>query len=699
MQTTAAHNEQSPALMRPTQAASGLPWWCIPCLTFAAALVIYWPLRTEYLYEADSVSYALAIERFDVAWGHPHPPGYPVWTAIAWCVSRLTGSANTAMILLSIVFTAGAGAFLYDLARRLQPGLGAWLVLGMFLLTPNVILYSAMATTYTVDLFTSAMTGWFAARVWAGEKRLAPVAGLLLGLLTGVRLQGVVFLGPLVVAAMVRSGGRSVRLWLVTGAAAFYGVASWFVPVALVTVGIQQSIVKVWKVATWICGYLGSCSVFSTVPAEDPWDRAFRVTTWLGISLSVPVVLGLGAWLLRRWRGLRVEPPLPPPSWHCPLFYAFWMLPSLGLIYFLHSPKPAYQNLCLPPLVLCLGQWLVGNARALGKGRLQGKLYGMAAFVAFAAGSLAVGFFPFEWITEPRLGRFAHTGQLASLRSLRDADATFRGLKQLLETEPRRDDRLPCYGFISTTDELDMPVPNWDKLMYYFREYPVSAPTPEGMVEAWHLQWHVQPTVPPQIRKIWWLFRHRPDEDRTFGGLPPTRLVWENHYLAVYCTDVSLTPLDGLMHWNHQQHRLHRDVAVEFGRGFSRLETTTDGRCAVWACGPDSVLRIALARGGRLRIAIDAAYCPLPGQGFRVSFNGQPAGIFSGLRAGQSREIVVDGDRGFNALVLSFNQWNGHPASFAPNDERPLAVQLRQITLELQGSAPVEILPSLPKSR
>jgi hypothetical protein len=65
-------------------------------------LALHLPYLPQSLEDLDSINFALGIRRFDVAQHQPHPPGYPVFIAIAKAIHALGASELTALAVLSV---------------------------------------------------------------------------------------------------------------------------------------------------------------------------------------------------------------------------------------------------------------------------------------------------------------------------------------------------------------------------------------------------------------------------------------------------------------------------------------------------------------------------------------------------------------------------------------------------------------------
>lgn len=80
----------------------------------SALFLVFWFGRSRSFGAGDSAQHVLCA----LTWGVPHPPGYPLQTALGWLWSRPFGDPGAAVNGLSGLFAAAAAAALYLLLRR-----------------------------------------------------------------------------------------------------------------------------------------------------------------------------------------------------------------------------------------------------------------------------------------------------------------------------------------------------------------------------------------------------------------------------------------------------------------------------------------------------------------------------------------------------------------------------------------------------
>ena len=72
----------------------------------AVFLALHLPFLPRSLEDLDSINFALGIGRFDVAQHQPHPPGYPIYIALAKAVHLLIASETRVLALVGIATCA-----------------------------------------------------------------------------------------------------------------------------------------------------------------------------------------------------------------------------------------------------------------------------------------------------------------------------------------------------------------------------------------------------------------------------------------------------------------------------------------------------------------------------------------------------------------------------------------------------------------
>ena len=122
-----------------------------PLVLILLTLLTRLPLQSQYLYHWDSVNFAFAVRKFDMAAGAPHAPGYLCYVLLGRAAAALTGSAERGYVLLAILGTALAAWALYDLGRRLWNPRVGWFASLLLLSSPLYWFYGEVALPHTLD--------------------------------------------------------------------------------------------------------------------------------------------------------------------------------------------------------------------------------------------------------------------------------------------------------------------------------------------------------------------------------------------------------------------------------------------------------------------------------------------------------------------------------------------------------------------
>lgn len=297
--------------------------------------------RTHYLYDIDSVNFALALKRFDPSAHQPHPPGYFLYVYLGRLTDLFFNDANAALVTISIFFSCGAVGAIYALADDWF-GRNAALLAGLiFIFSPLAWFHGTVALTYIVEAFFSALTGYLFWRIYGGSHPLIPVGGIVLGVAAGFRPSSLMLLVPLFLFALLN--GASLRQ-----AAGGIGVLTltllaWLIPMLRISGGraYLSSLASLWRIVP------SSQMVFNS----SLLNSVARALVILGIYF---LCFGCAATLpiMTRWGN-------PSPDRRKRTFTWVWIAP--GLLFFtfifLKFVNSGYLLALAPPVCAWMGLW------------------------------------------------------------------------------------------------------------------------------------------------------------------------------------------------------------------------------------------------------------------------------------------------------------------------------------------------------
>ena len=230
--------------------------------------------RSRYLYDIDSVNFALALGRFDPTVHQPHPPGYFLYVCLGRLANAVFHDANAALVAISVVFSCGAVAMIYVLTDRWFGRHAAWFAGLIFLFSPLAWFHGTVALTYVVEAFFSALAGYLCWRIHGGAAGFILPGAMVVGVATGFRPSSLLLLGPLLLYSFRNASRKQAAAGM--GALAVTLLA-WFIPMIRIGGGSAylSSLVSLW-LAVPSRGTVFNSSAFNCVA---------RAATILGIYL------------------------------------------------------------------------------------------------------------------------------------------------------------------------------------------------------------------------------------------------------------------------------------------------------------------------------------------------------------------------------------------------------------------------------
>src|SRR5262245_47507197 len=206
---------------KPAPAGAGRSWLAAGAAAVLLSRLAFLPSTLEDL---DSTNFAHALLDYDPARHQPHPPGYPIYVALAKAVHALVAEPVRALAVLSGLAQAGLLPAFLALFRALSPQSAVVATL-LTITNPTLWFNGARPMSDSVGLLFIVTTQALLLRELQRPGRL-PLASLLVGLTPGVRVQSVILTGPLWLLVLWRSPGRRLR-GLAMG---MLGALSWALP-------------------------------------------------------------------------------------------------------------------------------------------------------------------------------------------------------------------------------------------------------------------------------------------------------------------------------------------------------------------------------------------------------------------------------------------------------------------------------------
>lgn len=332
----------------PSVGARARDRWVALALALASALVRV-PFQSDFLVNFDSVNFAFGLEGFDLEHHEPHPPGYLGYVVLVRGVRLLTGDANRALTVTSVVAAGLATALVFLLARRMASRRAAVIVAVLFTASPLAWYYGVVGLSYLPATVVTLGIVWAChhARFDASVAH-AYAAGVFLAGLGAMRQTDIVLFAPLLwwATAPLRTRVRVQVFAVVAGLSVL-----WLVPLLVLSGGLVEYIEQSRDLAE-LAG--GRTSVFGLDPGGLLHNLRLVST---GVFLGLFAALAPMAAVVRRGLLGRDER----------RFLLIWVVPPMAVFLLVHTGQLGYVLPVVPAAYLVLARGL--DVRRARRGR------------------------------------------------------------------------------------------------------------------------------------------------------------------------------------------------------------------------------------------------------------------------------------------------------------------------------------------
>jgi hypothetical protein len=315
-------------------------WHVQSVIFFITTLLTRLPFRSDYLYDHDSVQFALGIKNYDVYLHQPHPPGYFLYVYTAKLIDYFIRDANLSLVWISIIGSALTVAVIYNLGSALFGRREGWWAALIAVTSPMFWFYGEVALTYVIAACFASLVGLFTWRLLTGSGRWIYLFPVVLGVAAGFRQDLLMFLGPLWLTGLTKTNYRT---FTIASLLLLITLMLWFVPMLIATGGSARyfsALSELWQYNNANQSILGQSSRF---------DSLLTLVGFLsyGIGVGTIFLLFSGYAVIRtgEWRTL--------PG-NKLLFFASWLAPALLFFTFIFIPpyKYSYGLVVVPAFLL-----------------------------------------------------------------------------------------------------------------------------------------------------------------------------------------------------------------------------------------------------------------------------------------------------------------------------------------------------------
>jgi hypothetical protein len=310
-------------------------------LLTAAVAITRFAFRSHYLYDIDSVNFALAMLRFDPRVHQPHPPGYFLYICAGRLLNITFHDANLALVVLSILASCGLVIVIYKMTLDWFGPMAAQFAGIFLLLSPLAWFHGIVALTYIVEAFFSGLIGHLCWRINQGRGEFILPAAVALGVSSGVRPSSLLFLAPLFLFSLRHAPVKG--RWLGQAALALT-LTAWFVPMIVAAGGLHayfDALLSLWRMVP------SKGTLFNSSPANSI-ARAFTIVFIYLLTFGTASLAPFGAFSTAA-----------PPDRQKKIFSLVWIGPALCFFTFVYLKfvNSGYLLLLCAPACMWLGLW------------------------------------------------------------------------------------------------------------------------------------------------------------------------------------------------------------------------------------------------------------------------------------------------------------------------------------------------------
>lgn len=292
------------------------------------------PFRSLFLFNWDSVNFALGIQGFDIAGHRPHPPGYTLYIYLARFLTLITQDENLSMVGMSIAGGIISSLILYWFARHIHNKTDALFSALLLLTSPGSWMYDEVALTYSLEMMFSVAIAFACYRALKGEYSFAYLGAVLLSVSGGFRPSSLIVFGPLFLFVLLKIPKKH-ALFCAVGSMVF--CVPWLLLLIKDSGGLENLLAATKNI-----------SMILVPPSTKAILLALLQDGHIGILLVAAY-----------WMGIIDMPKRIAPKWER-AFFNIWIIPGILIITFYHMGKSGYLLFLLPALFLFTPQLLRG---------------------------------------------------------------------------------------------------------------------------------------------------------------------------------------------------------------------------------------------------------------------------------------------------------------------------------------------------
>jgi len=317
------------------------------------------PFTSKFLYEWDSVNFALAFEKYDILLHQPQPPGYILFVGLGKLLNQVFHDANLTLVFMSIMFSLLAVIVLYFLGKQLFSRKVAIIGAILLIFSPIFWFYGEIATIYPSESFLAILIAYTSYMAFKGnlknDKKFFYISTLVLGLAGGFRQDLILFMFPLWFFCLFYQNHHYKRI-ITAFALLAASILLWLLPTIILAGGLETYL----NTGGHFSASFKTSSVLFGASLTNQLLMDGMLISWLMIGLGFLGGLLLILFLTMKREIILNRRMLKNPKF---IFLSLWILPSFLFLVFIPLSKPGYTLTFLPALCLILGYVIIEFSR------------------------------------------------------------------------------------------------------------------------------------------------------------------------------------------------------------------------------------------------------------------------------------------------------------------------------------------------
>ncbi|MCC7550864.1 MAG: DUF2723 domain-containing protein [Methanobacterium sp.] len=320
------------------------------------------PFTSKFLYEWDSVNFALAFEKYDILLHQPQPPGYILFVGLGKLLNQFFHDANLTMVFMSIMFSLLTVIVLYFLGKQLFSRKIAIIGAILLIFSPIFWFYGEIATIYPSESFLAILIAYTSYMAFKGnlknDKKFFYISTLILGLAGGFRQDLIPFMFPLWFFCLFYQNRHYKRI-ITAFALLAISILLWLLPTIILAGGLETYL----NAGGHFSASFKTSSILFGASLSNQLLMDGMLVSWLMIGLGFLGGFLIILFLIMKRKTVLNKRMLKNPKF---IFLSLWILPSFLFLVFIPLSKPGYSLTFLPALSLILGYVIVEVSRDLG---------------------------------------------------------------------------------------------------------------------------------------------------------------------------------------------------------------------------------------------------------------------------------------------------------------------------------------------